>query len=178
MALHADLVLRPLFYGVEESQIYKYFRRISTQGVSGSQGETKSESKEEAAGGESKEGATEAAAGGSKKECPKLRLQYLASVLSNTPLKETMKWTAADFEKVEWRKIYTGYIRPLSLMFRALRKSYAIREHDETLFSLFKQYTEGCRDVLGVPFMKHKGLWHRTAHLILQASGIIVDCMS
>jgi len=85
----------------------------------------------------------------------------------------TQKWAekSEEMKAVKWRRIYTEYVVPLSKLFRALCRSYTRRSQDEELRQLIKEYTAGCRAVLGEAFMENKGLWHRSAHLPDQAAG-------
>ena len=163
LAMHADVLLYPLFYSTPEGDLGSIFKKRRLRDSTSKRKSRKEDEAEE----NTYKGYTVSAVG----------KHYLATVLLGLDLSEVRGWKTATWNEylkgveVPWRRIYTSYIVPLARLMRAMNSSYTTRSNDDRLLGLAEKYTEGCRSVLGKDFMYGRGIWHRLFHLILQAPG-------
>lgn len=163
--MHADLIFKRLYYDFPEEDIGRFFRNRARQDGDNPGGPSEAVDEQTGDPG-SKKSAKK------KKAAPKLGRDRIACNLLGVSYEEVSDWKAFyDTEKIPWRRVYTDYFVPLARLCRLMHRSFTTRSFDQQLFEAAKEYTKGCREVLGKEYMRSKGLWHRLFHVIAQALG-------
>ena len=166
--MHADHLFRRLFT-LPQSSLHRVFRLRDYNNKKKKKG-PRGQEEAKAPEGQEQEGET-------KKAVKLLGKQLFAANLTGVPFREALTWTkerwnqAYQSDRIRWTDVYDKYVVPLSRLTRAVHNAYTTREKDRQLLSLAREYTRGCREVLGEDFVATKGLWHRLFHVVLQAEG-------
>ena len=154
LAMHADRIFWKVFHGTREEDLHLMFRKRKPK-------EYRSSSNKE-----------------EKNTVKAFGSQYFAALLLGRDWKELcslpineLNRLFADGPEIPWRRIYDHYIVPLAKLTRAMHASYSTQERDPVVLDLARDYTRGCREILGVDFMITRGIWHRLFHMLHQTAG-------